>query len=343
LHISFAAISQNDYKENTIVVSCIYRDDYFVTSVDVIYLLEALAGNRFEVEEKNRIRRNLEGFKPMTISKSKPGTEEFFRLIMELPSPRPRNIEKDVKVFEWGKLKMMLEKVFSKYVCPNHPTYPIRTSCHIHVLHQSTVPLTQNPSSPRYDRPAHGASSTPHLNPKANRGGSVELPRLPVPPIPPRPRSLKRYSPLPCARLRDAPLLPPLHTSLQNQNVSPTYSEHLLPARYNDYDDGLASGLNSYVGMRLFDYPLELDHALLKADMGFANGLRGAPATTGRHHDGFRTGSPLSCNNSPLSTTLSVSSGTSSEGAHVENQDLAATPNVPGASSQPMRNSHRQL
>jgi hypothetical protein len=117
LHISFAGIPQTDYKENTIVVSCIFNDDdYFITSVDVIYLLEALAGNRFEVEEKNRIRRNLEGFKPMTISKSKPGTEEFFRVIMELPPPRPRNIEKDVKVFEWGKLKLMLEKVFSKYV-----------------------------------------------------------------------------------------------------------------------------------------------------------------------------------------------------------------------------------
>ena len=105
--------------ENTIVISCIYRENLnecFITSVDVIYLLEALAGNRFEVEEKNRIRRNLEGFKPMTVSKSKPGTEEFFKAIMEFAPPRPRNIEKDVKVFEWGKLRMMIEKVFSKYV-----------------------------------------------------------------------------------------------------------------------------------------------------------------------------------------------------------------------------------
>ncbi|GJJ06237.1 hypothetical protein Clacol_000427 [Clathrus columnatus] len=118
LEISFAPILQSSYKENTIVVSCIHRediDDYFITSVDVIYLLESLAGNRFEVEEKNRIRRNLEGFKPLTISKTKPGTEDFFRIIMEFPLPRPRNIEKDVKVFEWGKLKGMLDKVFSKY------------------------------------------------------------------------------------------------------------------------------------------------------------------------------------------------------------------------------------
>lgn len=116
--IFFDVVPQESYKENTIVVSCIYRedtDDFFITSVDVIYLLESLSGSRFEVEEKNRIRRNLEGFKPLTVSKSKPGTEDFFRLIMEFPPPRPRNIEKDVKVFEWGKLRSMLDKVFSKY------------------------------------------------------------------------------------------------------------------------------------------------------------------------------------------------------------------------------------
>jgi hypothetical protein len=33
----------------------------YVTSVDTIYLLESLVAVRFTVEEKNRIRRNLEG------------------------------------------------------------------------------------------------------------------------------------------------------------------------------------------------------------------------------------------------------------------------------------------
>lgn len=69
-----------------------------MTSVDTIYLLEALIGVRFSVEEKNRIRRNLEGLKPDTVSKNKSSTEEFFKLIMGLPKPKPRNIEKDVKV-----------------------------------------------------------------------------------------------------------------------------------------------------------------------------------------------------------------------------------------------------
>lgn len=90
-------------------------DDCYITSVDIIYLLEAIVGNRFSVEEKNRIRRNLEGFKPMTVSKSK-SNSGFFSLIMGFPHPRPRNIEKDVKVFSWKLLKKALEKIVGKYV-----------------------------------------------------------------------------------------------------------------------------------------------------------------------------------------------------------------------------------
>ncbi|KAI8059523.1 hypothetical protein BC940DRAFT_328319 [Gongronella butleri] len=87
-----------------LVVSCIYwreRNDYFITSVDCIYLLEGLIGVQFTVEEKNRIRRNLEGFRPLTVSKCKADCADFFKLIMGFPHPKPRNIEKDVKVFAW--------------------------------------------------------------------------------------------------------------------------------------------------------------------------------------------------------------------------------------------------
>jgi len=100
-------------------VSCIYweeRDSYFVTSVDTIALLETLVGARFTVEEKNRIRRNLETHHPLTVSKAKPDTESFFKVIMGLPNPKPRNIEKDVKVFPWPVLGQALTKVISKYV-----------------------------------------------------------------------------------------------------------------------------------------------------------------------------------------------------------------------------------
>ena len=101
------------------VISCIYweeEDEYYVTSVDTIALLEALVEQRFPVEEKNCIRRNLETHNPIAVSKNKPATENFFKVIMGFPNPKPRNIEKDVKVFRWSILAQALVKVIRKYV-----------------------------------------------------------------------------------------------------------------------------------------------------------------------------------------------------------------------------------
>lgn len=115
---SFAPVSPSERQANSICISCIWwqeRGETFVTSVDCIYLLEALVGVRFTVEEKNRIRRNLEGFHPLTVSKAKPDSESFFKLIMSFPNPKPRNIEKDVKVFPWKILMLALKKIIGKY------------------------------------------------------------------------------------------------------------------------------------------------------------------------------------------------------------------------------------
>ena len=105
------------------LISCIFweeRNEYFVTSVDTIALLETLVGARFQVDEKNRIRRNLETHHPETISKGKQDTESFFKVIMGFQTHKPRHIEKDVKVFPWSILAQALDKVFSKYV--SHPS-----------------------------------------------------------------------------------------------------------------------------------------------------------------------------------------------------------------------------
>lgn len=117
-----SAISLNTHSSSgratPIVISCIYwreRNDYFITSVDCIYLLESLIGIQFTVEEKNRIRRNLEGFRPLTVSKCKVECADFFKLIMSFPHPKPRNIEKDVKVFAWKTLPHALRKIIRKY------------------------------------------------------------------------------------------------------------------------------------------------------------------------------------------------------------------------------------
>lgn len=119
----FDRVAPEDRAPDSICVSCILweeRGKFFVTSVDTIYLLESLVAVRFTVEEKNRIRRNLEALHPLTVSKAKADTENFFRVIMSFPNPKPRNIEKDVKVFEWGQLEDALRKIIGKYVRKPH-------------------------------------------------------------------------------------------------------------------------------------------------------------------------------------------------------------------------------
>ncbi|KAL7936493.1 hypothetical protein V8C35DRAFT_235452 [Trichoderma chlorosporum] len=133
LNVRFNPVAVNERPSNSICISCIWwteKADCYVTSVDTIHLLEQLvaAPNRFSVEEKNRIRRNLEGFHPSTVSKAKPESEEFFKLIMAFPHPKPRNIEKDVKVFPWSALEPALKKIIGKYSASPSSTLPPATT-----------------------------------------------------------------------------------------------------------------------------------------------------------------------------------------------------------------------
>lgn len=119
INAEFKPVTLEERAPNSICISCIHwegKDECYVTSVDTIYLLESLVAVRFTVEEKNRIRRNLEGFRPLTVSKAKADSEEFFKVIMGFPAPKPRNIEKDVKVFPWSILAEALRKIIGKYV-----------------------------------------------------------------------------------------------------------------------------------------------------------------------------------------------------------------------------------
>ncbi|KAG6016796.1 hypothetical protein E4U43_003084 [Claviceps pusilla] len=128
LTATFRAVPVNERPTNSICISCIWwaeKQECYVTSVDTILLLEQLvaAPNRFSVEEKNRIRRNLEGFHPLTVSKAKADSEDFFKIIMGFPNPKPRNIEKDVKVFPWKILEPALKKIISKYSASPHSSH----------------------------------------------------------------------------------------------------------------------------------------------------------------------------------------------------------------------------
>jgi hypothetical protein len=136
---TFKPVSPDERTPNSPCISCIWwprKKAHYVTSVDTIALLEGLVAVRFTVEEKNRIRRNLEGFKPYTVSKNKDESDDIFRLIMGFGAPKPRNIEKDIKIFPWSILNHALKKIISKYVSYTRrhlhkilvlPTLPFRT------------------------------------------------------------------------------------------------------------------------------------------------------------------------------------------------------------------------
>jgi hypothetical protein len=143
--------SNRPVNSTPIVISCIYwreRNDYFITSVDCIYLLESLIGIQFTVEEKNRIRRNLEGFRPLTVSKCKAECADFFKLIMSFPHPKPRNIEKDVKVFSWKTLPHALRKIIRKYTpsyitsTPLEPIQQQQQHNHARPMPTNSIPAT---------------------------------------------------------------------------------------------------------------------------------------------------------------------------------------------------------
>ncbi|KAI7905257.1 uncharacterized protein BX663DRAFT_469133 [Cokeromyces recurvatus] len=124
----YAREGSSQTSRDRLMISCIYwpkRGEHFITSVDCINLIEGLLDVEFTVEEKNRVRRNLEGFKPITINKSDPEKCELFKLIMGFPYPKPRNIEKDIKVFLWTSLPKALRKIAKKF-SPSYSSTIIR-------------------------------------------------------------------------------------------------------------------------------------------------------------------------------------------------------------------------
>jgi hypothetical protein len=123
IHVTFRGISPEEYNEKyndrLFVVSCIYHKvpsspATWYTSVDMIKLVEHIVGEQVTTDEKSRIRRNFESLSPTTVSRT--GNPEFFHLLMNFPAPKPRSIEKDIKVFGWKSLEAGLKKVMEKYV-----------------------------------------------------------------------------------------------------------------------------------------------------------------------------------------------------------------------------------
>jgi hypothetical protein len=168
---SFQPVTPEEHAQapGCIYVNCIWWEEEngcYITSVDTIQLLESLVAVRFTVEEKNRIRRNLEGFRPQTVSKTKTKCEEFFKIIMGFPSPKPRNIEKDVKVFPWRILAGALKKIIGKYVSSTFLLSASASSLLTHsqsASYSSTAGALPSPSSVAPSRHQLHSSSPPSV------------------------------------------------------------------------------------------------------------------------------------------------------------------------------------
>lgn len=125
LKVKAEPVHPGSFNKDDLVISCIRWSEKnldVVTSVDILVVLEHIVGQTLSVEEKSRIRRNLQFLKPFTISKTGADRKRLFDAIMAMDNPKPRNIEKNLKVFKWTDLFVAVSKVLSKY-SPN-PTFP---------------------------------------------------------------------------------------------------------------------------------------------------------------------------------------------------------------------------
>lgn len=116
IRLSFHPIREEDYSEEFFAISCIYREDSsdtWFTSVDMMRLVEFISQEECN-HEKGRLRRNLEFLRPTTVSRMV--RPHLFHMLMEFSTPKPRTIEKSIKLFKWSSLVAGLHKVMEKYV-----------------------------------------------------------------------------------------------------------------------------------------------------------------------------------------------------------------------------------
>lgn len=280
LEATFRPVPINERPPNSICISCIYwaeKQECFVTSVDTINLLEQLvaAPARFTVEEKNRIRRNLEGFKPFTVSKAKAESEEFFKLIMAFGAPKPRTIEKDVKVFPWKILSQALKKIISKYSAS--PSAMPSASGPSGQGHHMLTPVTMSPSYPvlpptpgSLSTGADGASAVSYVNMVNGNNGAESLAS---------PRSLSGASWVSYAGNATGRALSPGSSAQKPQSPG---SSHLRMAGIPAYDTRGSTGSAHSYGHHThhtqnFNSPLSMPTSSGAGSAGASGATAGAP------------------------------------------------------------------
>lgn len=173
------AVKPGNFSSKDVVISCIRwpeKNIDVVTSVDIITVIEHFVGQTLSVEEKSRIRRNLQFLKPYTITKSGAESKRLFHSIMAMENPKPRNIEKNLKVFKWTDLFLAVTKVLSKYSpSPNSSIKPTIKPCTIANHESSEVTKTEVPL-PVSQYPLRGSNRDFSISKNRQEGSAVTCP-----------------------------------------------------------------------------------------------------------------------------------------------------------------------
>lgn len=125
VNAKFKSVAPKNRSPNSICISCILwseKRECYVTSADIVSLMESLMGVQLPFKGKSAIRYSLEAFKPLTVSRAKADSNNFFKLIECFAAPRPLNIRRPTKVFPWKILRHALEEIIGKYVRPSFAT-----------------------------------------------------------------------------------------------------------------------------------------------------------------------------------------------------------------------------
>ncbi|KAF5857334.1 hypothetical protein ETB97_005949 [Aspergillus alliaceus] len=118
IHICMLPVAVYQDMPGSVCVSCIYwpaLDECFITSADVLHLLQYFLQRNIPHPERSRIRQILARFLPRLISRFDTESCQFARMVRGFKNPRALAIRKDAKIFRWRDLELALITVLNRY------------------------------------------------------------------------------------------------------------------------------------------------------------------------------------------------------------------------------------
>ncbi len=117
-----------------VVISCMKLPElggHFVTSFDIVKLAEYILNLDLNTDMKNRARRNMASISCNTLEKisaTEASPTNDFVAVMRFENPKPRSIEKSIKVYHWSLLPLCLTKILQRFVSLSSSSLPHTTN-----------------------------------------------------------------------------------------------------------------------------------------------------------------------------------------------------------------------